>query len=167
MPSEYAPGMTQDQAMNQVDPSKDDKTCQEMQAGYKFCGDLKKKLSEFAKAIQSRAELLAKKKKDTPEGEKFEELPVVSEKIKAQIDELKAFIAEGAKNPHVDDMSEFLNEFWAKVDSLGTEVDKVKKEFNLCNTNTTRAVFKVQNATMAKLKARKKELAALNKENKD
>ena len=165
MATNYPAGMTEQDVLNQVDLSKDDPTCQEIQVGYKFCGDLKKKLADFGKQVQARAELILKKQKEATEGEEQKTYPIVSEKIKTLMDELKAFYTEGAKNSHVDSMDDLLNEFWAKVDSLGSDADLVKKDFNLFCTNTTRLVFKVQNATMAKLKARKEELQNVNKEN--
>lgn len=163
MPTEYAPGMTQEQAVNQVDPTELDEQVIAMKAGYKFCADLKKKLTEVGKAIQTRAEVITKKQADQKEDEKKEEL--VDEKVKHLIGEVKAFIEEGTKNVHLNDMSEVLNAFWKAVDELGVNVAAVKKEFNVCFTATTRAVFKEQNNVMAKMKARKKEVLAQNKEN--
>ena len=165
MPSEYRPGMTESEAVAQVDPTLNDPVVIEIQAGYKFCGDLKKRLTEFSKAVQTRGELISKKKGEATEqmDNAEKDYKIVGPKIQTQYDELKAWIAENTKNPHVDDMSECLGEFWAVVDGLGSDVALIKSTFNVQFTKTTRAVFKVQQATMAKLKARKKELTTAAK----
>ena len=165
MPTEHKAGMTEAEAIAQVDPTKDDPVVIEIQAGHKFCGDLKKRLTEFSKAIQTRGELITKKK-----GETFVAVDCAEKEYKCmgpsnvtQMEELKAWIVENTKNPHVDDMSGVLGEFWKAVDNLGTDVESIKTVFNVEFTKTTRAVFKVQQATMAKLKARKKELTTAAK----
>ena len=165
MPSEHKPGMTESEAIAQVDPTQNDPVVIEIQAGHKFCGDLKRRLTEFSKAIQTRGELIVKKRGETfveVDGAE-KEYKLVSPKIVTMLEELKAWIAENAKNPHVDDMSVVLGEFWKAVDNLGTDVESVKTTFNVEFTKTTRAVFKVQQSTMAKLKARKKELTTAAK----
>lgn len=164
MPSEYKPGMTESDALAVEDPTKDDAVCIEIQAGYKYCGDLKKKLTEFSKAIQTRGELVTKKRADAKEGdeEKVKEYNVLGPKNKTQYEELKAWIAENSKNPHVDDMSDVFNEFWKIVDGLGKDIESIKTTFNVEFTKVTRALFKVQQSVMAKLKDRKKELTTKN-----
>ena len=165
MPSEFKPGMTESEAVAQQDPTQNDPIVIEIQAGHKFCGDLKQKLNEFSKAVQKRGELITKKKGETfvaaDGAEKV--YKVLGPTDVKNLEELKAWIAENAKNPHVDDMSVVLGEFWKIVDSLGTDVELIKTSFNVEFTKTTRAVFKVQQGVMAKLKARKKELTTAAK----
>lgn len=109
MPTEYAPGMNQEQAIAIEDPAKDDEICIKMQAGYKFCGELKKRLTEFGKSIQTTAEKITNKLKENEtseiEEEKSKKYTIVTDKIKNAMVELKKWIEESEKE-NVDDMSE-------------------------------------------------------------
>ena len=159
MPTEHKPGQTQAEAMAEVDPSKDDPVCIDIQVGYKFCGDLKKKVTHFANLITNRPAAILALPEEQQKGVK-----VVTPEILAAKDVLHAFYLEGAKNEHIDSMAEVMDSFYACMAGLGDDIENIKK-FNVEFTKCTRAVFKTQQATLAKLKLRKKELLALAKEN--
>ena len=77
--------------------------------------------------------------------------------ITAAKEVLNEWYTEGQANSHVDDMSVMMNEYYLELDNLGNDIENIKK-YNIVFTKTTRAVFKVQQTTLAKLKARKKTL---------
>ena len=84
---------------------------------------------------------------------------MVSKSIAVEITSTKEFIKNGVTNPHLEDMTEILNEFWTSIDGLGSDLEKAK-DFKLVSTKVVRAVFKIQNNMVAILKDRKKVVKA-------
>ena len=154
MPTEFAPGQTQQEALAVVDPTKDDPVCIEINVGYKFCGDLKKFVTHFSNLITNRPAVLHKLSE-----EEQKVTPVVTAEIFAAKDVLHAFYEAGQKNVHVGDMTELMNAFYTSVNSMGNDMENIKK-FNVEFTKCTRGVFKMQQNCLVKLKGRKKELQA-------
>jgi hypothetical protein len=152
MPTEHRPGQTQSEALAEVDPTNFDPVCIEIQAGYKFCGDLKKKISAFSNLITQRPQAYAKLCV-----EEQKKTPVVTPEITAAQEVLNEWYTEGQQNSHVDDMSVIMKEYYQELNNLGNDIENIKK-YNIVFTKTTRAVFKVQQSMLAKLKAQKKML---------
>ena len=122
MPTEHKPGQTQSEALAEVDPTNFDPVCIEIQAGYKFCGDLKKKITAFSNLITNRPQAFAKLCV-----EEQKKTPVVTPEITAAKEVLNEWYTEGQANSHVDDMSVMMNEYYLELDNLGNDIENIKK----------------------------------------
>lgn len=151
MPSEFPEGYDPN-APQKPDPSQTDPQCIQIVEAMGAFRDLKKHWAKVADSLVARGQHL---EKSGNIGEVF-----VDDKILADIKTANDFEASFAHNVMFTGFSDAKARLLAFIEKIGTDIKLGKEDSKPEMTTFTRLLFKLQNEMMAKLKARKKELAA-------
>lgn len=149
MPQAYPEGFDPNAPLPE-DPSEKDPKCQVLKVGITSFGDYKKAWAKISDLFVARELAIKKAKKEG-------EAKLMTKKIRAQINGLKDLEKEFRENEHFRGYEELQNETYKFIETMGTDVEKVKV-MKPTVTKFTRHLFKLQKDCMTLLKERKKEL---------
>jgi hypothetical protein len=150
MPTEFPEGFDPNVA-TQEDPSNSDPEVIALKAAMDAFRDYKKLWSKAADVFVVRGQQLEKSGKTDED--------FVEAKIRAEIAIAEAFAKENENMKFFTGFQDLRKKLFDFIETIGKDVKKGKEESKVEITTFTRLLFKYQNEMLAKIKARKKELA--------
>jgi hypothetical protein len=150
MPTEFPEGFDPNQAA-QPDPSNSDPLVIALKSAMDAYRDYKKHWSKVADVFVVRGQGLEKAGKTDED--------YVDSKIRDEIAIAENFAKQQESNKSFTGFEDLRKKLLEFVESIGKDMKKGKEDSKTEITNFTRLLFKLQNEQLAKIKARKKELA--------